>query len=114
MPPAEGDDRPLAGQDDSPPFEEPWQAQALAMAFNLIDRGAFTNEQWSEALGAKLAGARGESDTTGTYFQCVLAALEALLDDSKRLPATTVDGRTEAWRRAYLRTPHGKPVELGE
>lgn len=114
MPPAEGDSRPLARHDDSPPFEEPWQAQALAMAFNLIDRGAFSNGRWSEALGAQLAAAkaRDEPDTTDTYFHCVLAALEALLDDSNRLPVATLNDRTEAWRHAYLRTPHGQPVKL--
>ena len=107
---------PLARFDDSPAFEEPWQAQSLAMAFNLIDRGAFTNVQWSEALGAELAAAneRGEADTTETYYQCVLVALEGLLNAGESLPSTDVDARTEAWRRAYLSTPHGQPVELGK
>lgn len=107
---------PLARYDDSPAFEEPWQAQALALAFNLIDQGAFTNVQWSEMLGAKLVEAndRGEPDTTETYYQCVLAALEALLASTDGLPAAELDERTEAWRRAYLRTPHGHPVELEE
>ena len=41
-----------------------------------------------------------------------LAALEALLDDSNRLPVATLNDRTEAWRHAYLRTPHGQPVKL--
>ena len=114
MAPPEVNTGPLARYDDSPAFEEPWQAQALALAFNLIDQGAYTNVQWSEMLGAKLVEAnnRGAPDTAETYYQCVLAALETLLASKDGLPAAELDERTEAWRQAYLRTPHGQPVEL--
>ena len=59
---------PLARNDNGPVFEEGWQAQVLALAFNLVDRGQFTGTQWSEALGAELASARerGDSDTSLT------------------------------------------------
>ncbi len=105
---------PLARHDDGPVFEEPWQAQVLALANNLIARGQFTDSQWSDTLGARLAAANagGAPDTGETYYLCALAALEQLLDSQSGLRTDLLDDRTEAWRQAYLRTPHGKPVLL--
>ena len=105
---------PLARRDDEPVFDEPWQAQALALAFNLMDRGVFSNTEWSDALGAELksAEARGDRDDAQTYYRSVLAALEGLLASDGRVSTSHVGIRTEAWRRAYLNTPHGQPVDL--
>ena len=105
---------PLARRDHEPVFDEPWQAQALALAFNLMEQRVFGNSQWSEALGAELksAQARGDPDDAQTYYLSVLAALEMLLATDGRVTASTLGSRTEAWRRAYLNTPHGQPVEL--
>lgn len=105
---------PLARRDDEPIFDEPWQAQVLALAFTLIERGELGAGLWSEALGAELAAARarGDEDDPQTYYRCVLAALETLLADDGRVTPESVHARTEAWRRAYLDTPHGEPVEL--
>lgn len=107
---------PLARKDSGPVFEEGWQAQVLALAFNLVDRGQFTSAQWSEALGAELvrAAERGDADDSTTYYQAVLTALEQLLHAQNTLPNQLLDQRTEAWRDAYLRTPHGQPVELSD
>ncbi len=105
---------PLARNDEGPIFEEGWQAQVLALAFNLVERGQFTATQWSEALGAELASAaeRGDTDDATTYYQAVMTALERLLQAQDSVSVDLVDQRTEAWRAAYLRTPHGQPVEL--
>lgn len=104
----------LVRNDSGPIFEEGWQAQVLALAFNLIDQGHFTAVQWSDRLGAQLtlAEARGAPDNHTTYYHAVLAALEQLLNEQQRVTGTQLDQRTEAWRDAYLRTPHGQPVEL--
>lgn len=105
---------PLAQNDNNPIFDEGWQAQVLALAFNLVERGQFSSVEWSEALGAELEQSkqRGDPDNSDSYYQSVLTALEKLLDSKNELTTGTVDQRTEAWRDAYLRTPHGKPVEL--
>ena len=105
---------PLARRDTEPVFDEPWHAQVLALAFNLVEQGVFTASQWSEALGAALkeAQAHGEPDDPQTYYRSALAALETLLDTDGRLSAARVKDRVEAWRQAYLHTPHGQPVEL--
>jgi hypothetical protein len=38
--------------------------------------------------------------------------LEALLLRKAILERSTLDSRIEQWRRAYLNTPHGQPIEL--
>ena len=105
---------PLARRDAEPGFDEPWQAQVLALAFNLIEQDVFSASQWSDALGAALkhAEACGEPDVPQTYYQAALAALEILLTADGRIAADNLTDRVEAWRRAYLNTPHGHPVEL--
>lgn len=107
---------PLVRNDDGPVFEEGWQAQVLALAFNLVERGQFSSVEWSEALGAELVRAKesGVADNSASYYQAVLTALESLLHSKESLTDGLLDQRTEAWRDAYLRTPHGNPVELAE
>jgi len=106
--------RPREGNPDAPVFAEPWHAQVLAVAHGLSASGLFSASDWATALGAALRDgeARGEPDTDETYYAAALTALERLV--AERSPATGVAlaGRIEAWRRAYLATPHGKPVEL--
>ena len=42
----------LSRSDDDPPFQEPWQAQALATALGLQEAGIITATEWSDALDA--------------------------------------------------------------
>lgn len=105
---------PLARRDSEPVFDEPWQAQALGLAFSLAERGLFTPAQWSQALGAEHRRLlkEGASDTPQTYYEAVTGALERLISECEICPGAEIEGRTKAWRRAYLNTPHGKPVQL--
>ncbi len=105
---------PLARHDDEPAFDEPWQAQVLALAFALTKVGVFTAVQWSDALGAELRGAaeRGDPDDQTTYYAAALAALEGLIAADGRVSPDGLSSRTEQWRRAYLNTRHGNPVKL--
>lgn len=105
---------PLARRGGEPTFDQPWQAQALALAFALSERGVFSAAAWSEALGAELrrAEAQGAPDDRDTYYAAVLAALERLVTAAGGIAADALASRVEAWRRAYLRTPHGQPVKL--
>jgi nitrile hydratase accessory protein len=95
-------------------FDEPWQAQVLGVAYSLAERGVFSRGEWSDALGSALRGAAeaGAPDTQATYYAAALQALEGLLARSGAVPPELLGERTEAWRRAYLATPHGEPVEL--
>ena len=105
---------PLAAQDGEPTFDEPWQAQVLALAFALAKVEVFTPAQWSDALGAELrrAASEGEPDDQNTYYTAALTALEGLIASDGRVTSDGLSARAEQWRRAYLNTPHGQPVEL--
>ncbi|MEM8689817.1 MAG: nitrile hydratase accessory protein [Pseudomonadota bacterium] len=106
--------KPLKKMDREPVFDELWQAQVLAMADAMVAAGAFTAGDWSAALGQALkeAEATGAEDTSRTYYEAALGALEDLLQGSGDVPAQTLEARRTAWRDAYLATPHGDPVEL--
>lgn len=59
-------------------FDEPWQAQALAIADVLITQGVITPAVWSATLGEELQNAqtRDAPDNITTYYEAVLRSLE--------------------------------------
>jgi nitrile hydratase accessory protein len=101
-------------QPPKPAFDEPWQAQVLAMADTFVRAGRFSAGDWAEALGAHLraAEAAGEPDSTETYFTAALDALEALTTVATDLTTKHLETRKKEWARAYRHTPHGQPVLL--
>ena len=105
---------PLRRKDGDPAFDEAWQAQSLAIADTLVGAGVVTATGWAEALGLELQSAAraGAPDNVDTYYLAVLGAVEKLLDQVEIVGRDELDARVEAWRQAYLSTPHGKPVEL--
>lgn len=109
------DDLPMLPRDqDGPVFNEPWEAQAFALAVRLSDAGYFTWSEWATILSQeiKAAQARGDPDLGQTYYQHWLNALERLCVDKGLVGDEEMHRCTEAWRRAYLHTPHGQPVNL--
>ena len=96
------------------PLEEPWQAQALAIAQSLQESGVITPTQWSQALGEaiKRAQSAGDPDRGDTYYLHVLDALEHLLEEHDLVSGESLRQRKSEWEAAYKRTPHGQPVEL--
>lgn len=112
--PEDGDIAPLRHDDGAAVFEEPWQAQILALVDTLARSGLFTPTAWSEALGAALrhAESHGAPDTPATYYAAAVEALEGLLTASGTVGTDALAARREEWRQAYLATPHGQPVEL--
>jgi nitrile hydratase accessory protein len=101
-------------QPEKPKFEEPWQAEALALAVALQQAGCFSATEWAEALGAAISRAQagGDPDDGSTYYSHVLDALEHLVLDKSISTGDLLAARKEAWRAAFARTPHGKPVSL--
>jgi nitrile hydratase accessory protein len=102
----------LQAKDGEPVFGEPWHAQTLALADLLLKSGAITSARWAETLGAEIKALNAEPDDRETYFRAVLAALERLLVESGSVTPAELEEREHQWERAYLRTAHGKPVEL--
>ena len=96
---------------EGPVFAEPWQAQAFALTLKLHEDGVFTWTEWADALSVELA--RDPGDDGSRYYDHWVAALEHLVTARRMTATAELDARTEAWREAYLHTPHGHPVELG-
>ncbi len=88
-------------------FEEPWQAQAFAIAVSLSERGVFSWGEWAEALGAEIARAPERP-----YYEAWLDALEALLQAKGVASPGELSDLAEAWREAAEATPHGQPIVL--
>lgn len=106
--------KPLASVDGEAAFDEPWQAEALAIADTLVHNGMFSAVSWSRALGEALrkAEASGASDDQQTYYQCVLTALEGLIAQHSEIDRPAMAAKRGDWEQAYLSTPHGQPVKL--
>jgi nitrile hydratase accessory protein len=104
---------PLPADHDGRVFAEPWQASAFALAVHLSERGAFAWNEWSAALGLEIeAAAQRGPEEAAAYFHRWLDALERLCREKGLVDAAEISRRREEWRRAYLSTPHGHPVEL--
>jgi nitrile hydratase accessory protein len=102
----------LKAKDGEPVFGEPWHAQTLAIADCLVKRGVVSAARWAETLGAEIKALKSAPDDRETYFRAVLAALERVLSENGSVTREELDEREHQWERAYLRTPHGRPVEL--
>ena len=100
---------------EGPVFNEPWEAQAFALAVRLSEAGFFTWPEWAAVLSQEIKKAQeqGDPDLGDTYYHHWLAALERLCTQKGLVPAAELLRRKDEWREAYLHTPHGKPVELG-
>ena len=96
---------------DGPVFDEPWQAQAFAMAVELSQAGAFTWREWADALGAEIAAA-GPDDGGERYYEHWLAALEKLVDAKGVTQPGERHARRDAWENAARTTPHGEAIAL--
>ncbi len=105
---------PLPRDEEGPVFDEPWQAQAFALAVRLSEQGHFSWTTWAEALAGELsaAEARGEPDDGTNYYHHWVSALERLVVEKGLSDAAALVERKEAWADAYRHTPHGQPVEL--
>ena len=96
-------------------FAEPCQAQAFALAVRLSADGYFTWTEWAAlAEELKAAAERGEPDDGSRYYEHWLASLERLVVSRGLANAGALRSRKEAWADGYRRTPHGKPVLLGQ
>lgn len=97
----------ILNQPDVSAFDEPWQATAFAMVVKLHEGGLFTWAEWAETLGAELAANRDRG-----YYDNWLAALERLVTAKDVAGTAELGALKDAWRDAYIHTPHGQPVRL--
>ena len=97
-----------------PAFNEPWQVEAFALVQVLIETGRISPKEWAALFGDALRGAAidGKPDNGETYYAALSKALEHVLVVAGLVQDAEVEQRTDDWRAAYHRTPHGKPVKL--
>ena len=88
-------------------FNEPWEAQAFAMAVKLNEAGHFTWSEWAQMLGAEIA-----ANPNGHYYENWLSALEKLVERKGLLNGPERLARIAAWDRAAHATAHGQPIRL--
>ena len=97
----------LPKDENGPAFAEPWEAQAFAVAVMLHEAGAFTWNEWAEALGAQI-----QAHPARSYYECWLAALEGLTEAKGLISMAERHNRIDDWDEAARATPHGQPIEL--
>ena len=99
---------------EGPVFKEPWQAQVFAMAVTLSEAGLFSWQEWSSELGASIQSQqkKGDPDDGETYYLHWLETLENILSRKNLIEHADLLMRISEWEEAYLKTPHGQPVQL--
>ena len=114
----------LSGDGDEPVFANPWQAQIFALVVGLHQSGCFSWGEWTKALSIEIAvaSANGENDNNNAnkegsdpgdaYYRMWVIALERLLMNKAIVFSGDIQNHVNAWRNAYLNTPHGSPVTL--
>jgi nitrile hydratase accessory protein len=104
----------LPAGERTPTFNEPWEAQAFAIAVTLQRNGVFTKEEWAMTLGEEIKKAQqlGDPDTGTTYYRHWLAAVEHLVQSKGIANEKKLLQYQEAWHKAADRTPHGQPIVL--
>jgi nitrile hydratase accessory protein len=107
-----GDALMLPADGEGAVFQEPWQATAFALAVHLSERGAIPWAEWSAALGREVQSAADDSTMADAYYRHWLRALERMCAEKGMIEPAEIDRRQEQWRRAYLATAHGQPVQL--
>ena len=99
---------------DGPVFSEPWEAKAFALAVRLSEAGWFTWPEWVRIFTQEIKAAqeRQDPDLGDTYYRHWLNALERICAAKGLVGSEDLRQRKAIWRRAYLNTPHGQPVDL--
>ncbi|WP_300038123.1 nitrile hydratase accessory protein [uncultured Roseobacter sp.] len=97
-----------------PVFAEPWHAQLFALTVHLNEAGHFDWPDWAQAFGATLKrhGLSQDLDGGDDYFNAWLDTLEEFLGARGLAGAGELRRMKAAWEAAWLRTPHGAPVQL--
>jgi nitrile hydratase accessory protein len=92
----------------APVVAAPWQASAFAIVVALHQAGRFEWREWVELLSNEIASAA--PDRSGAlHYERWTHALEKPLARLGKLAEDVMTARSEAWRSAYLATPHGRP-----
>tara|TARA_A100001015_G_C14882215_1_gene668918 strand:+ start:50 stop:367 length:318 start_codon:yes stop_codon:yes gene_type:complete len=100
--------------DPEPVFDEYWHGYLFALTVHLNGSGHFSWVEWTERLGASLKKHGIDNSLNGgnDYFVAWLDALERFLTELNVTDQNDLVLLKEAWKKAYLNTPHGAPISL--
>ena len=100
-------------------FDAPWHAEVFALAVHLNEGGYFDWPEWAGRFGENLAAAKTAKigvveglDGSDDYYEIWLQTLTELMQEKGLVDAKMLASIKAQWRKAYLTTPHGKPVHL--
>ena len=96
-------------------FKSPWHSQLFAMTIQLSEQGNFKWVEFVEVFGEALNNKRlklSSLDGNDDYFNCWLTALEKIIILKKIGDIDVLSLLKDDWTKAYLSTPHGKPVKI--
>ncbi|WP_299812039.1 nitrile hydratase accessory protein [uncultured Roseibium sp.] len=99
-------------RDGEPVFGAPWEARVFAMTVKAHEAGLFTWKEWTQALGAELAGDGETAPESPGYYDRWLAVFETLLTAKGVAAGGQLAALKVAWDKAAHATPHGQPIEL--
>jgi len=104
----------VAEEVNAPKFTQQWHAQAFGLAMALSRAGVFTWSEWVETFSEVI---REEpkriSETSNTaYYRQWHMALEKILLKLGAVDGDELARLAEDWRKSYINTPHGSPIEL--
>jgi nitrile hydratase accessory protein len=97
-----------------PVFAKPWHATVFGLVVSLHSDGRFSWPDWVAAYARRDQASpdrAGECVEDG-YYRRVLETLQDILAAQDQVTSEALRTMDDAWRRAYLATPHGEPVEL--
>lgn len=99
---------------DDHAFDYPWQASMFSLTVNLYKAGLFPWSQWVKTFSDEIKRSPRLQDESinDAYYRQWSVALEAMLDTLGLITGKDVEEAVQAWRLAYLNTPHGMPVLL--
>ena len=96
-------------------FQNPWHSQLFAITVQLSEKGNFSWEEFVKVFGEALKKERLPTknlDGSNDYFTCWLNALEELILNKKLGNKKSFSIFKKKWEKAFLNTPHGKPVKI--
>ena len=104
----------MINNDEYRPFHEPWHAQIFALTIHLNEQGHFEWKDWSQAFSEALSlkSSNGAIVEDEDYYLVWLKTIEEFLAQNGKLKSDELTSYFDAWRAAFLSTPHGQPVKL--
>ncbi|ANT62264.1 MULTISPECIES: nitrile hydratase accessory protein [Roseobacteraceae] len=104
------------GQADvgAPGFGEPWHAQVFGLAMALAQAGVFSWAEWVETFSTEIRThpQSGIETSEEAYYRQWSEALITLLRKTGAATDEEISETAEHWRRSYIATEHGKPIEF--